>query len=163
MSKQGQIFETGGCLSLGALVFIDALPEGFPEGLDEGLDTDRLGDLAADTGPEFGSDQQAAVKRHLRSCLSCAQQATRLSVAADKLRSRRPRIPQSSEARAIARQSALRELVMTRIQRLAGDARTKVAAMDRVTKRRKRLNLILSMVIGLLTALLALLAMLMFD
>lgn len=136
MSVEGQLLDPGGCLNLGALVFVD-----------------EIGD----------ENQLAAVKRHLSSCLVCAQQHTRLSSTIEKMRYQRPRIPQSNEARAIARQSALRELVMTRIQRLAGDARSKVQAMDRVTKRRQRLNLFLSLVIGLLTALLAVLAMLLFD
>jgi len=63
---------------------------------------------------ELNDDQQAAVERHLRSCTVCAQQQAVAAKAAERIRSGRLRVGVPADARIVARQAALKSVVMRR-------------------------------------------------
>jgi hypothetical protein len=67
-------------------------------------------------GEELSAEHQAVVRRHIEQCGICAQQQASLSRAAHTVREARPQLLVTTDAKLVARQSALRELVIRRLR-----------------------------------------------
>jgi hypothetical protein len=83
---------------------------------------------------ELGPDQQAVVKRHIRTCGICAQQHADLARATERMRSARPRVPVPTEIKLLAREVALKGLAMRRA-RHGSKKRQRSTARIRVMRR----------------------------
>jgi hypothetical protein len=66
---------------------------------------------------QLQSEQRAVVERHVRNCVVCAQQQMDLAAVTERVRGARPRVPVPVEAKALARQVALRSLSVRRAHR----------------------------------------------
>lgn len=92
MSEELRLLDERGCLTLGAMGFIDQLDE----------------------------PQHMAVRRHLKDCDICAQQHASVVTAVERIRRSRPRVAVPVEASLVARQAILRGLRTARRRRIDG-------------------------------------------
>lgn len=83
---------------------------------------------------QLQSEQRAVVERHVRSCVVCAQQQMDLAAVTERVRGARPRVPVPVEAKALARQVALRSLSVRRSLR-EGRRRRPTAQLRAVSRR----------------------------
>lgn len=68
-------------------------------------------------------EHRAVVERHIRTCAVCAQQQMDLARVTERVRAARPRVPVPGEAKALARQVALRSLALRRAHKTKSRSR----------------------------------------